>query len=257
LVDEYIVPVVKLLGQYQFRDAQFKMMELARLGNKYLADEEPWKTIKTDPERTKTVLFVALQIAAALQAVSAPILPHTAHKLKTILNSPGIGWNDISDQPLLVPGHQLGEPVLLFRRIEDEEIQQQIDRLNATKKENQPEIKKNIMPQKPACTFDTFSAIDLRVGTIVAAEKMPKADKLLVLQVQTGLDIRTIVSGIAEHFAPESLIGQRVTVLLNLEPRPLRGVISEGMLLLTQDELGKLVFVNPDKPGVSDGAVIS
>ena len=245
------------IERYKFKAASQELMQLARLGNKYLADEEPWKTIKTDPERTKTVLFVALQIAATLQVVSAPILPHTALKLKTILNSPGIGWNDISDQPLLVPGHQLGEPVLLFRRIEDEEIQQQIDRLNATKKENQPETKKNIMPQKPACTFDTFSAIDLRVGTIVAAEKMPKADKLLVLQVQTGLDTRTIVSGIAEHFATESLIGQRVTVLLNLEPRPLRGVVSEGMLLLTQDEQGKLVFVNPDKPGVLDGAVIS
>ena len=245
------------IERYKFKAASQELMQLARLGNKYLADEEPWKSIKTDPERTKTVLFVALQIAAALQVVSAPILPNTAQKLKTILKTPSWGWNDITDQPLLAPGHQLGEPVLLFRKIEDEEIQAQIDRLNNTKKDNLSETKKPVMPQKPACNFDTFSAIDLRVGTIIAAEKMPKADKLLVLQVQTGLDTRTIVSGIAAHFTPESLIGKRVTVLLNLEPRPLRGVVSEGMLLLTQDEQGQLVFVNPDQPGVADGAVIS
>ncbi|MEP2056349.1 MAG: methionine--tRNA ligase [Maribacter litoralis] len=251
------------IERYRFREAGQELMNLARLGNKYLADAEPWKVIKVDEERVKTIMNVALQIAAGLAVLSEPFLPFTSSKLKNILNltstegSPGESWNDVSlKEELLKPDHQINKAELLFRKIEDSEIQAQLDKLEATKKANENENKK-AMPQKDTITFDDFSKLDMRVGTIIEAEKMAKAKKLLVLKVDTGLDVRTIVSGIAESFKPEDIVGKKVTVLVNLAPRALRGVDSEGMILMTENTDGKLVFVNPDEDGVGNGEGIS
>lgn len=246
------------INRYRFREALSEMMNVARLGNKYLADEEPWKVIKENPERVKTQMYVALQIAAALSTLAEPFLPFTANKLKSILKIDApINWSTIAeDKVLLAAGHTIGQAELLFAKIEDEEIQKQLDRLENSKKENAAAAKV-VEPQKEVATFDDFTKLDLRVGTIIEAEKMPKANKLLVLKVDTGIDVRTIVSGIAEHFKPEDVIGKRVTVLANLAPRALRGVESQGMILMTEDENGKLVFVNPDTDGVKNGATIN
>ena len=255
------------LERYRFREAGQELMNLARLGNKYLADEEPWKVIKEDEERVKTIMFVALQIAAGLAVLSEPFLPFTAVKLKSILNvsssdSPSANcienqWKDVSQkETLLPPTHQINKAELLFRKIEDKEIQAQLDKLEATKKVNE-NAKKELMPQKDTIQFDDFTKLDMRVGTIVEAEKMAKTKKLLVLKVDTGLDTRTIVSGIAESFTPEEVVGKKVTVLINLAPRALRGVESEGMILMTENADGKLVFVNPGSDGVGNGATIS
>ncbi len=254
----YPAVISSSIERYRFREALGELMNVARLGNKYLADEEPWKIVKENPERVKTQMYVALQIAAALSVLAEPFLPFTAQKLKSILKIDNpFGWNDIAQNSDLVPaGHQIGQAELLFAKIEDEEIQKQIDRLEATKVANKAE-NQVVTPQKEVATFDDFSKLDLRVGTIVSAEKMPKANKLLILKVDTGIDVRTIVSGIAEHFAPEDIIGKRVTVLANLAPRALRGVESEGMILMTENAEGKLVFVNPDADGVKNGATIN
>ena len=255
----YPAVISSSIERYRFREAQGELMNVARLGNKYLADEEPWKMVKTNPERVQTQMYVALQIAAALQVLCEPFLPFTSSKLGKMLRQAQHenGWNSVSEtSELLKVGHQIGEAEILFAQIEDAEIQKQIDKLEATKKANVME-NQIIEPQKPTSTFDDFSKLDLRVGTIVEAEKMPKANKLLVLKVDTGIDVRTIVSGIAEHFSPEEVIGKRVTVLVNLAPRALRGVESEGMILMTNNAEGKLVFVNPDADGVANGALIS
>lgn len=254
----YPAVISSSIERYRFREALGELMNVARLGNKYLADEEPWKIVKENPERVKTQMYVALQIAAALSVLAEPFLPFTAQKLKSILKiDNAFGWNDIAQNSDLVPaGHQIGQAELLFAKIEDEEIQKQIDRLEATKVANKAE-NQVVTPQKEVATFDDFAKLDLRVGTIVSAEKMPKANKLLVLKVDTGIDVRTIVSGIAEHFAPEAIIGKRVTVLANLAPRALRGIESEGMILMTENAEGKLVFVNPDADGVKNGATIN
>lgn len=247
------------IERYRFREALNEMMNVARLGNKYLADEEPWKLIKENPERVKTQMYVALQIAAALSSLCEPFLPFTAQKLNRILNltQGDITWKTISEtSDLIKAGHTIGQAELLFEKIEDEQIQKQIDKLEATKKENTAQ-NTSVAPQKEETTFDDFVKMDLRVGTILEAEKMPKADKLLVLKVDTGIDVRTVVSGIAEHFTPEEVIGKRVTILANLTPRKLRGVESQGMILMTNDKDGKLVFLNPDRDGVENGAVIS
>jgi len=256
----YPVVIESSIERYRFREALGELMNVARLGNKYLADEEPWKLIKTDEERVKTQMYVALQIAAALSTLAEPFLPFSATKLKNMLNVTSSGvemsWNKVAETSDLIPaGHQIGQAELLFAKIEDEEIQKQIDKLEATKLANAAEAK-TAEPQKETAQFEDFSKIDLRVGTIIEAEKMPKANKLLVLKVDTGIDVRTIVSGIAEHFTPEEVIGKQVTVLVNLAPRALRGVNSEGMLLLTETKEGKLVFVNPDEAGVYNGATI-
>ena len=254
----YPAVIASSVERYRFREALGEMMNVARLGNKYLADEEPWKMVKTDPERVKTQMYVALQIAAALRVLAEPFLPFTAKKLANILKLDELNWNTVAETSDLLPaGHTIGEAEILFAQIEDTEIQKQIDKLEATKKANVVADNNTIMPQKETATFDDFSKIDLRVGTIIEAEKMPKADKLLVLKVDTGLDVRTIVSGIAEHFTPEEVIGKRVTVLVNLAPRALRGVESQGMLLLTNNAEGKLVFVSPEKEGVENGATIA
>lgn len=255
--------IASSIERYRFREAGQEVMNLARLGNKYLADEEPWKVIKQDEERVKTIMFVALQIASALAVLSEPFLPFTSAKLKKILNisqsstEGSLEWKDISEKEVLLPAeHQINEAQLLFSKVEDETIQAQLDKLEATKKENE-NMNKEVDPQKDTITFDDFTKLDMRVGTIIEAEKMPKAKKLLVLKVDTGLDIRTIVSGIAESFSPENIIGKKVTVLVNLAPRALRGVESEGMILMTENANGKLVFVNPDEDGVENGETIN
>ena len=253
----YPAVISSSIERYRFREAQGELMNVARLGNKYLADEEPWKMVKTNPERVQTQMYVALQIASVLTTLCEPFLPFTSKKLTKMLNIEVNNWNlEFENWNLTKAGHQIGEAEILFAQIEDAEIQKQIDKLEATKKANVMENQVT-EPQKLTATFEDFAKLDLRVGTIVEAEKMPKANKLLVLKVDTGLDVRTIVSGIAEHFSPEEVIGKRVTVLINLAPRALRGVESEGMILMTNNAEGKLVFVNPDADGVDNGALIS
>nr|WP_321232703.1 methionine--tRNA ligase [uncultured Psychroserpens sp.] len=259
-VKAYPSVIESSIERYRFREASQELMNLARLGNKYLADEEPWKLIKTDEARTKTIMFVALQIASALATLSEPFLPFTSNKLKSILNVTSsaveMSWSDILTKDILIPsGHQIGKGELLFSKIEDKTIQEQLDKLEASKKANEV-ANKEVEPQKDIITFDDFTKLDMRVGTILEAEKMPKTKKLLILKVDTGIDTRTIVSGIAESFTPEEVIGKQVTVLVNLAPRALRGVESEGMILMTETSEGKLVFVNPDTT-VNSGLSIS
>ena len=254
----YPAVIASSIERYRFREAQTEMMNVARLGNKYLADEEPWKTIKTDPERVPTQMYVALQIAAALRVLCEPFLPHTAIKLDEILNIRNkISWNEVTENSDLLPaGHIIGASEILFAQIEDDEIQKQIDKLEATKTANIAEKtieEATTAPQKELISFEDFAKMDIRVGTILEAEKMPKANKLLVLKIDTGIDVRTIVSGIAESFSPEEIIGKKVTVLVNLAPRALRGVESQGMILMTNSPDGKLVFLNPDVDGVANG----
>ncbi|PRX57301.1 methionine--tRNA ligase [Flagellimonas meridianipacifica] len=260
-LSEYPKILEDSLNRYRFREASQELMNLARLGNKYLADEEPWKLIKTDEDRTKTIMYVALQIATGLAVLSEPFLPFTSGRLKNILNvsssSVETSWDEVGTKETLLPsGLQINKSELLFRKIEDKEIEAQLAKLEATKQAN-TQMEKEIIPQKDTITFDDFSKMDMRVGTIVEAEKMPKANKLLVLKVDTGLDTRTIVSGIAESFKPEEIVGKKVTVLVNLAPRKLRGVESEGMILMTENKAGKLVFLNPDEDGVENGEGIN
>jgi len=262
-VRAYPAVIESSIERYRFREAQQELMNVARLGNKYLADQEPWKTIKTDEQRTKTVMFVALQIASALAILSEPFLPHTSRKLKEMLRinsretQNSLQWSDVATKQILIaPGHTINTNELLFSKIEDSQIQAQMDKLTASKLANEI-ANKVTTPQKDTCTFEDFTKLDMRVGTIIEAEKMPKAKKLLVLKVDTGLDVRTIVSGIAESFTPQEIIGKRVTVLVNLAPRALRGVESQGMILMTQMPDGTLVFVNPDTAGVSNGDSIA
>ncbi len=246
------------IDRYRFREASQELMNLARLGNKYLADKEPWKQIKTDPERVNTIMYVALQIATALAVVAEPFLPFTSTKLKGILNSSEtLKWNDVSEkEELISSGNQIGKAELLFAKIEDQEIQAQLDKLEATKLANEAE-NKVVEPQKETIEFDDFTKLDIRVGTIIEAIKVPKTKKLLQLKVDVGIDTRTIVSGIAESFKPEEIIGQKVTVLVNLAPRKLRGVESQGMILMTDTADGKLAFIEPENDSVSNGEQVS
>jgi methionyl-tRNA synthetase len=251
--------IARSLERYRFREGMSELMNLARLGNKYLADEEPWKQIKTNPERVETIMFVALQIAGGLAVLSEPFLPHTSQKLKEMLHlDQKLVWDDVETrEELLSSGHEIDKAQLLFEKIEDVAIQAQIDKLEASKKANEM-ANRVVEAQKDTVTFEDFSKLDIRSGTILSAEKMPKAKKLLVLQVDTGIDVRTIVSGIAEHFAPETLIGQRVSVLVNLAPRKLRGVESQGMILMSDTAEGGLAFVQADSNfEVSNGEQLS
>ena len=246
LMKSYPVTISNSIERYRFREASQEFMNLARLGNKFLADAEPWKVIKTDPDRVQTIMYVALQIAAALAVLSEPLLPMSSQKLKTMLNLDLLSWKDVeSDDPMINPSHEIGKPELLFAKIEDTEIDFQLEKLAQSKLANETANKK-IESQKEIISFEDFSKLDIRVGTVLAAKKMPKTKKLLILQVDTGVDVRTIVSGIADSFTAEEVIGKRVTVLINLAPRNLRGVESQGMILMTETADGKLVFVNPD-----------
>ena len=234
------------LDRFRFREASQILMNLARTGNKYLADEEPWKVIKTDPVRVQTVMNTALQLAAALAVLSEPFLPFTAKKLKQMLKlSPQIGWDNIGDGQMLLPkNHIIGQAALLFTKIDDTQIEAQLQKLQESKSINAQQHQ--IEPQKPTIDFDDFSKMDLRIGTIMSAEKMPKTKKLMLLSVDIGSETRTIVSGIAEFYNAEQLKGQKVMVLCNLKPRVLRGVESQGMLLMAKSPDGTLVLVQPD-----------
>ena len=246
LVKSYPMIISKSIERYRFREASQEFMNLARLGNKFLADAEPWKVIKTEPSRVQTIMYIALQIAAALAVLSEPLLPASSKKLKSMLNLDTLSWKNIErGDPMIKPSHQIGESELLFAKIEDAEIDFQLDKLAKSKLDNETANKK-IESQKETVSFEDFSKLDIRVGTVLEAKKMPKAKKLLVLKVDTGIDVRTIVSGIADSFTAEEVIGKRVTVLINLAPRNLRGVESQGMILMTETSSGKLVFVNPD-----------
>ena len=259
-IKELTEKIEQSLERYRFREAQQELMNIARLGNKYLADEEPWKLIKTDEQRVETIMYVALQIATALAIVSEPFLPFTSQKLKKMLRFDDMDilptWENafVSDS-LIKSGHQIGASQLLFEKIEDEVIQKQIDKLENSKKENMQAISnsKEITPQKELISYEDFAKMDIRIGTILEAEKMPKADKLLILKVDTGIDQRTIVSGIAQSFDPKEIIGKKVTVLVNLAPRKLRGVESQGMILMVENSQGKYVFLNPDAEGIANG----
>jgi len=259
-IKELTEKIEQSLERYRFREAQQELMNIARLGNKFLADEEPWKLIKTDEQRVETIMYVALQIATALAIVSEPFLPFTSQKLKKMLRFDDMDilptWENVfvSDS-LIKSGHQIGTSQLLFEKIEDEAIQKQIDKLENSKKVNMQTISssKEIAPQKELISYEDFAKMDIRIGTILEAEKMPKADKLLILKVDTGIDQRTIVSGIAQSFDPKEIIGKKVTVLVNLAPRKLRGVESQGMILMVEDSQGKFVFLNPDNEGIANG----
>ena len=236
----------KSLENYRFREALAEMMNLARLGNKYLTESEPWKIIKTDEERVKTILNISLQICANLSILSEPFLPFTAKKLTQMLNIEAFKWCEAGRTDFFAVNHQLNKPEFLFEKIEDKEIEKQVQKLLDTKKANEAE-NKIITPFSENIEFDDFSKIDIRTGTILEAEKVAKTKKLLKLLVDTGLDKRIIVSGIAEFYKPEEIIGQKVSVLVNLEPKKLRGIESQGMILMAEDSDGSLCFVSPTK----------
>ncbi|HAM10795.1 MAG: methionine--tRNA ligase [Bacteroidetes bacterium GWE2_41_25] len=239
---------------FRFREALKEAMNLARLGNKYLADAEPWKVIKTDPERVKTIMNISLQITANLTIVFEPFLPFSMEKLCGWINLRGMKWNNAGSSDLLEPGHLINKPELLFDKIEDQEINTQIEKLLLTKRANEA-AEARVAPAKAPVTFDDFSRMDIRTATILEAEKVPKTTKLLKLKIDTGLDIRTIVSGIAEHYEPEKIIGKQISIIANLEPRKIKGIESQGMILMAEDKDGKLVMVTPSEK-VSNGSTI-
>ena len=244
--------------RFRFREASQELMNLARLGNKYLADQEPWKIIKVDPERVETIMNIALQIAATLATVSEPFLPHSALKLRTILNITNpTEWNAVATtEDLLIAGHVIGSQELLFAKVEDSSIQAQLERLEDTKKNN-AEANFELTPVKENISFDQFNAMDLRTGTVIEAEKIKKTKKLINLKVDLGFEIRTIVSGIAESYTPEEMIGKKVTVLANLASRTIKGVESQGMLLMTENKEGKLIVIGPEDATIDNGFEIN
>lgn len=237
--------IEKSLDNFRFREALKNAMDLARLGNKYLADEEPWKVIKRDSERVKTILHVCLQVTANLTIALEPFLPCSMKKLREFLNMPAFDWGRLGSATLLTAGHPLNKSALLFEKIEDDVIEKQVQKLLDTKKKNEA-ASSPATPAKPSINIDQFGAIDIRVGTVLEAERVPKTQKLMKLKIDTGIDKRTVVSGIAEHYTPEELVGKQVCILVNLEPRPLKGIESKGMILCAQDPSGKLLLVTPE-----------
>lgn len=265
--------IAQYLENFEFRNSLTALMNLARFGNQYLQVEEPWKTIKDNPEKAAHSLFVGAQIAVALAQLSEPFMPFSSEKLLTMFNVEKLNWSDIETKDILIEtGHQINESSLLFSKIEDTTIEFQIQKLENTKEENkkavalqtvsqsegaeaEAQIPKILLPAKDEIQFDDFTKIDLRTATILTAEKVEKADKLLKFTVDTGVDVRTVVSGVAESFKPEELIGKQVMILLNLAPRKIRGIVSQGMFLLTTKADGKLTFVTPDE-NVANGIEI-
>ncbi len=246
--------VEKSLDSFRFREALKNAMDLARLGNKYLADEEPWKVIKTDVERVKTVLNISLQITANLTICLEPFLPFSMEKLRGFINLGKQDWEKLGDTNLLAAGHQLNTPELLFEKIEDDVIEAQVQKLLNTKKANELAQAK-AAPAKPHIEYDDFGKMDIRVGTILEAEKVAKTKKLLKLKIDTGIDQRTVVSGIAEYYEPEALIGKQVSILVNLAPKNLKGIESQGMILCAGNADGSLSIVSPDQK-VKNGAEV-
>jgi len=244
------------IEHYHFREALKDAMNFSRIGNKYLADTEPWKVVKTDPERVKTILNIALQITANTAIAIEPFMPFTAEKMLRMLNVSKFSWEQMGSMELLAAGSAIGEAELLFEKIEDDVIQKQLDKLEAARRANlAAEASKNITEQKEEVSFDDFQKMDIRVSTILAAEKVAKTKKLLKLTIDTGIDQRTIVSGIAEYYTPEQLVGRQVLVLANLAPREIKGIESRGMILMAEDALGRLVLVQPEDKTMA-GAMI-
>jgi methionyl-tRNA synthetase len=252
---EYPEKIASSIERYRFREALSIVMDLARMGNKYLADTEPWKEIKVDEARTKTILNIALNIAANLAIVSEPFLPHTAKKLFDLFNIENVKWNQAGDGELIHANRSLGEMGLLFEKIEDETVERQVQKLLNAKKMNDA-ANTPVAPMKELITYDDFAKLDMRVVTILEAEKMPKSKKLLKLKVDVGLGHRTVLSGVAEHFEPEFLVGKQVTMLINLAPRKMMGIDSEGMILMAEDKDGKLKLLQPHE-GTASGSTIS
>ena len=244
------------IENYHFREALKDAMAYSRIGNKYLADTEPWKVVKTDPERVKTILNIALQITANTAIAIEPFMPFSAEKMLKMLAVDKFSWEQLGSMELLAAGHTIGEAQLLFEKIEDDVIQAQLDKLEASRKAKlAAEAAQNVTEQKAEVTFDDFQKMDIRVSTILEAEKVAKTKKLLKLTIDTGIDKRTIVSGIAEYYTPEQLVGRQVLVLANLAPREIKGIESRGMILMAEDALGRLVLVQPEDKTMS-GAMI-
>lgn len=254
-IKQYPEKIGRSIEQYRFREALNELMNLARLGNKYLTENEPWKTIKTDPERTATVLNISLQICANLAILSEPFLPFTAEKLRGMLNQDKAFWYEAGNSELLEEGKQINSAQLLFEQIDDKQIEAQLEKLQQTKKANEL-ASATVEPQKANIEYDDFAKMDIRVGTILAAEKVAKTKKLLKLTIDTGIDQRTIVSGIAEYYSPEEIIGKQVSVLVNLAPKALKGIESQGMILMAENLDGSLSFISPEKP-IRNGGTIS
>ena len=248
----------KNIEGYHFREALKDAMSIARVGNKYISDTEPWKVAKTDMARTATILNVSLQICADLGIAFEPFTPFSAEKLRTMLGSP-LDWALLGQSDILKEGHQLGQAELLFSKIEDAEIQVQLDKLDAIRKEREEAAKaeaaKQVAPQKELCTFEQFEAMDIRTATVLEAERVPKTDKLLKLTIDTGIDKRTIVSGIAEYYTPEQMVGKQICILANLAPRTIRGIESKGMILMARQGDGKMRFITPEE-ALANGAQI-
>lgn len=248
--------IEKSMEQFRFREALFEVMEVARLGNKFLADHEPWKLIKTNERKTAAIMNLALQICANLSVLMKPFLPHSSENLEKMMRKQ-FGWNDIGSMLLMQEGETIGEAVLMYEKIEDETIEQQLQKLAASKAANieQPAVATKLTEVKADITYDDFDKLDLRVGKVLEAEKVPKADKLLKLTVDLGFEKRTILSGIAEYYKPEELVGKLVTVVANLAPRKIRGIESQGMLLMAGNDFGKLYSVGPDED-IEPGSVV-
>jgi methionyl-tRNA synthetase len=238
------------IEKFRFREALAEFINLARTGNKYLADTEPWKLYGKDNDRVATIMHVSLQLTACLAVLGEPFLPFSAHKIYGMLNLQKIDWTQLNNH-LLAADHVIGEAALLYNKIEDAAIEQQIEKLHQSKQMNNAQDETtaavNVPPQKAETSFDDFSKMDIRTGTIVEAERVPKTDKLLKLKINTGIDERTVVSGIAQYYAPENIIGQKICMLVNLAPRKIKGIESQGMILMAENSAGELCFVVPTK----------
>lgn len=250
----YPEKIGRSIEQYRFREALNELMNLARTGNKYLTENEPWKTIKTDEARTATVLNISLQICANLAVLASPFMPMTAEKLAKMLNMQPVAWFEAGNEELLSESTDINAPELLFEQIDDKTIALQIEKLQQTKKENALS-EASVEAQKEIISFDDFAKTDIRVGTILSAEKVAKTKKLLKLTVDTGIDKRTIVSGIAEYCKPEEIVGKQVSVLVNLAPKNIKGIESHGMILMAENPDGSLCFVSPEKPTKNGGTI--
>ena len=256
------IPVIKRelensLNNFKFREALKNAMELARLGNRYLTETEPWKLAKSDMERVATILNVSLQLCANLSVAFTPFLPFSSARLQQMLGIEKLSWENLGSASILENGHQLNSAELLFSKIEDSAIEAQIAKLNRAKEENEKKAaaQAGTVPQKEECTFDQFEKMDIRTATVVEAVKVPKTDKLLKLTIDTGLDRRTIVSGIAQYYTPEQMVGRQICILANLAPRKIKGIESNGMILMASEPSGKMRFITPEEV-VANGSTI-
>ncbi|MES2592902.1 MAG: methionine--tRNA ligase [Bacteroidota bacterium] len=258
-ISKFPAKIAASIEQYRFREALGELMNLARLGNKYLADNEPWILIKTDEKRVQTIMNLSLQVATNLSVLMEPFLPFSSKKLSTMLGLKGdLKWNDATRTDLLAAGHQISTASLLFEKVEDETITAQVQKLAESKKINEEanKVEPALTEAKPDISFDDFSKLDIRVGTILEAERVPKTDKLLKLLIDTGIDKRTVVSGIAGSYKPEDIIGQQVSILVNLAPRKIKNIESQGMILMAENSNGELSFVAPIKVDSNNGSLI-